>query len=233
MRSCLPLLALLATPAVCLAADTRPAAAAINALGLDLYRAAPAPGQGLLLSPFSIQTALAMAYAGANGATRTEMARVLHYPADEAGVHASFGALRAELETVASKSVQRTATAGKYGSKIDPLQLRVANRLFGQEGYDLQKPLLTMLDRTYHAPFQSLDFARKPEPARARINAWVEEQTRNKIRDLVPRAASIRSRAWCWSMRSTSRRPGPMSSARRRRSRNRSSRMAGRRAPYR
>jgi serine protease inhibitor len=187
MKSTILLLALLAAPSPCFAAETKSAAATINALGLDLYRAAPASNNGLLLSPFSIQTALAMTYAGANGATKAEMAKVLHFPANEAGLHGSFGALAAELEAIASKSMQRAATAGKYGSKIDPLQLRVANRLFGQDGYDFQTPFLTMLDRTYHAPFQALDFARNPEAARARINAWVEEQTRNKIRELVPR----------------------------------------------
>ena len=39
---------------------------------------------------------------------------------------------------------------------------------------------------TYQAPFQPLDFARNPQAATREINGWVEQQTRQRIRDLVP-----------------------------------------------
>ncbi|MGA3006323.1 MAG: serpin family protein [Opitutaceae bacterium] len=71
----IPLLAS-ATPA-----DTGAVVSAINALGLDLYRTQSAGNGNLLFSPYSIQNALAMTYAGAAGDTRVEMQRVLHYPA--------------------------------------------------------------------------------------------------------------------------------------------------------
>ncbi len=70
-------------------ADTTDVVSAINALGLDLYRVQPGDGN-LLLSPYSIQDALAMTYAGADGDTRTEMQRVLHYPADDTALHSGF-----------------------------------------------------------------------------------------------------------------------------------------------
>src|SRR5437870_6642290 len=68
---------------------TEPGAAAVNALGIDLLKKACRPDSNALLSPYSIQTALAMAYAGADGVTREEMAKVLHYPNDT-HVQASF-----------------------------------------------------------------------------------------------------------------------------------------------
>ena len=62
---------------------TEPAEAAVNALGIDLLKKTSKPDANALLSPYSIQSALAMAYAGAGGVTREEMAKVLHYPKDE------------------------------------------------------------------------------------------------------------------------------------------------------
>ena len=67
-----------------------PAAAAVNALGIDLLKKTSRPDANALLSPYSIQSALAMAYAGAEGVTREEMAKVLHYPKDEAALHAKL-----------------------------------------------------------------------------------------------------------------------------------------------
>src|SRR5262245_22769381 len=65
-----------------------PAATAVNALGIDLLKKVSKPDANVL-SPYSIQSALAMAYAGADGVTREEMAKVLHYPQDEAALHRS------------------------------------------------------------------------------------------------------------------------------------------------
>ena len=70
------------------AEPTSTAAKAINALGIDLLRKAEPPDANALLSPYSIQSALAMAYAGADGVTREEMRKVLHFPKDDSEVTA-------------------------------------------------------------------------------------------------------------------------------------------------
>src|SRR4051794_21946813 len=77
-----------------------PVVSAINATGIEILREASQPNVNALISPYSIQSALAMAYAGADGATREEMTRVLHYPKDEAVVHSSFAALNESLAKV-------------------------------------------------------------------------------------------------------------------------------------
>jgi len=53
---------------------------AINALGIDLLHQTARPNANALLSPYSIQMAMAMTCAGADGQTRAEMAKVLRYP---------------------------------------------------------------------------------------------------------------------------------------------------------
>ena len=52
---------------------TATATKAINSLGLELLGRTGKPDQNALLSPYSIQSALAMTYAGADGVTRKEM----------------------------------------------------------------------------------------------------------------------------------------------------------------
>jgi serpin B len=111
---------------------TATAATAINALGIELLHRAGPPNADALLSPYSIQSALAMTYAGADGGTRDEMAKVLHYPKDEAEVHRSFAALRKALDEAAQRGAKNSAEMEKNRATNDPFTLTVANRLFGQ-----------------------------------------------------------------------------------------------------
>lgn len=158
------------------------AATAGNALGLELLIKGTQPDANALLSPYSIQSALAMTYAGAAGDTRAEMARVLHYPEDEAALHASFAALRTRLDEMVQAAARRSRPEGVG----EPLTLNVANRLFGQLDYDFRPAFLALTADTYGAPFQPLDFETDPNAARQDINGWVGEQTKERIRDLIP-----------------------------------------------
>src|SRR4051812_5366818 len=84
------------------AASTNIAANAINQLGIDLLRQTKSD-QNTVLSPYSIQSAMAMAYEGADGTTRTEMAKVLHY-ANGMDITSSLADLRQSLESMAARS---------------------------------------------------------------------------------------------------------------------------------
>lgn len=160
-----------------------------NAVGLDLFRAVGAtkPGENLVLSPYSIESALALAYAGADGDTRTEMARVLRLPADDASLQDGFAGLRRALDQMVENSrrliAARTVLAG---TRLDPIEWSAANRLFGQHDFAFRPAFLALMRDGFAAPLQPLDFYRSTEPSRLAINAWVEEQTRQKIKDLIP-----------------------------------------------
>ena len=124
-------------------ADTTLPALATNALGLDLYRLESVQTKGnLLLSPYSIQSALGMTLGGADGETLTEMAKVLHWGTDTDGAARGFGELRGLLEKAAADSARMAEQAKKYDSKFEPLQLRVANRLFGTEDAKFERDFL-------------------------------------------------------------------------------------------
>ncbi len=169
------------------AADpTTEAAHAANALGLDLYRQLAAGDQNLCLSPYSIESALAMTFAGADGETRAEMARVLHFPNDGEAIHASFASLQRSLGEMSEKTAKIAEQSKKHGGPSEPITLSIANHLFAQSGYDFRDPFRELVKKFYGAPFETLDFKKDPEAARAYINRWVAQQTRDKIRDLVP-----------------------------------------------
>lgn len=158
-------------------------AQSINALGLDLYKLAPRGN--LLLSPFSIQSALAMTSAGADGRTLDEMRSVLRVAGDEAALHGALKSLSAEFGQLVADSAARVKRSKESGGPSSPLELRVANRLFGQEDFTFKRPFLDLVREHYAAPLEPVDFQGALEKSRIQINAWVEEQTRSKIRDLI------------------------------------------------
>jgi len=153
--------------------DTAAIASSNNAFALALYSRLRQREGNLFCSPFSISTALAMTYAGARGETAAEMYRTLCLPLPwgQERLHAAFHELVAELNARQAE--------GNY-------ELTVANALWGQRGYGFSGAFLELLRASYGAGLREVDFAADPEAARRLINAWVEEQTRRRIKDLVP-----------------------------------------------
>jgi serpin B len=183
---CVPIIAVLAASTSLHAADFDLAASATNQLGIDLHRQLARGDENLCLSPCSIQSALAMTFAGADGDTRTEMARVLHFPNDGDTIHASFAALQRSLEEMSKKTAKIVEQSKKGGGPSEPIMLAIANRLFAQSGYDFRDSFRELVKKFYDAPFETLDFKKNPARAREHINKWVADQTRDRIRDLIP-----------------------------------------------
>ena len=171
------------------AAESDLAATATNQLGIDLHRQLATGDENLCVSPYSIQSALAMTFAGADGKTRTEMARVLHFPNDGDAVHASFSSLQGSLEEMAKKTATVVEQSRKFGGPSEPITLAIANRLFAQTGYDFRDSFRALTKKYYGAPFEPLDFRKDASGATQHINAWIAEQTRDRIRDLIPARA--------------------------------------------
>jgi len=168
------------------ATDSGPATTATNAVGVDLYRKLATGEENLCLSPYSIENALAMTFAGADGKTRAEMTRVLHFPATDETLHTSFAVLQRQLQEMSEKSAKLVAESGEFGGPKEPITLTIANRLFAQKGYDFRETFLSLVREHYGAPLEPVDFVNDANGARQQINAWVLEQTRQRIRDLIP-----------------------------------------------
>ena len=168
--------------------DSGPAAMATNQIGVDLYRKLATGEDNVCLSPYSIEAALAMTFAGVDGQTREEMARVLHLSKDDS-IHASFATLQRQLREMSEKSVKQVAESGERAEPKESITLAVANRLFAQKGYDFRESFFALVKERYEAPLELVDFAANASGATQQINAWVLEQTRQRIRDLIPPGA--------------------------------------------
>src|SRR5262245_12783831 len=138
-----------------------------TAFACDLYGKLRAQPGNVFYSPFSISAALAMTAAGAKGATYEEMARVLHLPPGDS-VHTAFASLHHQLN--ANPNVG--------------FELSVANALWGQQGFAFQPTFINNIGKNYGGGLRPVDFG-KPADAAKIINRWVEEQTKNHIKDLV------------------------------------------------
>jgi serpin B len=157
-------------------------------VGLELFRKLGGGAQpgNLAISPYSIESAMALAYAGADGETRTEMARVLGFPEDDHLLQAAFASVRDSMDHIASESLNNAKKLEAVGGHAEVIEWHAANRLFGQQGYGFRDSFLRTLNDGYGAPFEAADFKEHSDQERLRINGWVEDQTRKRIRDLIP-----------------------------------------------
>jgi serpin B len=145
-----------------------------NAFALDIYGRLRDREGSFALSPASISLALGMTYAGARGGTAAQIARVFHFDAiDPDTLHGEFSSLL---------SAWNAPDRAEY-------ELRVANRLFGDRSTTFHEAFIAVTREQYGAALEPLDFRGAPEPSRARINAWIEEKTNDRIRDLLPRGS--------------------------------------------
>jgi serpin B len=142
-----------------------------NAFAFDLYGQLRAEKGNLFFSPYSISTALAMTYAGARADTETEMAKTLHFSLGQDKLHRAFHRLNREV----------------VGGEKKRYKLVTANALWGQQGYKFLPAFLKVMQDDYDGGLRQVDFVNATEPARQAINAWVEKQTKEKVKDLIPK----------------------------------------------
>jgi serpin B len=168
------------------------AVTANNAFAVDLYAQfrASSASQNLLTSPVSASLALTMTYAGAKGATATQMATAMHY-GDAAGT--IFDGQNALSQALAARGPDAFMTIAALPretgtpkpSAID-YQLQVVNSVWGQYDYTWNASFLNILAEDYGTGVYLQDFKSAPNPARLLINDWVSSETANKINDLIP-----------------------------------------------
>jgi serpin B len=142
-----------------------------NQFAFDLYSKFKnnPENENIFFSPYSISVALTMTYEGAKGKTAEEMQSVLHIPED--------------------KDLRRSNFAAIYNgiNKNDKeYKLSTANALWAQKGYPFLDDYLETVEKYYGGKATNLDMSSEPEKSRKIINDWVEEQTNDKIKDLIP-----------------------------------------------
>ncbi|MCU0486938.1 MAG: serpin family protein [Anaerolineales bacterium] len=133
-----------------------------NAFALDLYQSLRTSDGNLFYSPYSISLALAMTYGGARGETEAQMADVLHFDLAQADQHPAFNQL-----------------------DLDLLQLNIANAVWAQQDHPFLPAYLDLLALNYGAGIHLADFTTQAEPTRREINAWISDQTQERIQDIL------------------------------------------------
>lgn len=87
----------------------------------------------------------------------------------------------------ASQDAQRAANElNALLKNVDQYELRIANALWAEKSYQFKPSYFNAIQPTYGAVLFPVDFKGNAESARANINHWVEEQTNQRIKDLIP-----------------------------------------------
>jgi serpin B len=142
-----------------------------TSFALDLYARLKSTEGNIFFSPFSLSSALSMTYAGAREETADQMAEVMHFSLPQPQLHKTFSELSTDLNAPKEKGYE----------------LAVANRLWGQKGFSFLEDFLATTKKYYGAELAQVDFAKDTEGARKTINEWVEKQTKDKIKNLIPK----------------------------------------------
>jgi len=163
--------------------NAKQAAHQANQFGWDLYhrlcaeQATRLPPKGnLFMSPYSIDTALAMTYGGARGLTAQQMATTLHFDQGADLLHQAMGELIADINSEQGADPTKT------------FLLVVANALWVQKGLAINPDYQKLVNGPYAAALRDVDFSGGPaaiERSRQTINDWVAKQTQDKIKDLL------------------------------------------------
>jgi serpin B len=150
--------------------DTRQLADTRNAFAWDLYHQYREQPGNLFFSPSSIAEALSMVLAGARGNTAVEISQALKLDQGPADVHAAAADLRKLL-------VQSDRHRG--------FELLIANRAWAQQGFTIEPPFTALLGQHYGAEMGLADFIENRDAARHEMNAWISEQTKGHLPEVI------------------------------------------------
>jgi len=140
-----------------------------NQFALELYSKYKSNEGNIFFSPYSISTAVAMTYEGARGKTADEMQSVFHFPKNASVRQPAFASIYNELNKGSSNYT-----------------LKTANALWAEKDYAFLQDYFTTVEKYYGGKVTNLDFKNDAENSRVTINKWVEDQTNDKIQNLIP-----------------------------------------------
>lgn len=144
-------------------------ASRLNAFAIELYKELARQPGNILVSPYSVGNALALAWAGAEGETAQQMAQALHFKdMSPEQVHTAVQALNQHLQRFTDRR----------GSEF-----YLANAAWLLSDYHFSPKYLQQVRHYYRAELREVDFRSKDTPQA--INRWFAEQTRGRITHLV------------------------------------------------
>ena len=149
--------------------DSREIIEANNRFAINLYSQYKSEEGNIFFSPFSISTAMAMVYEGAEGKTAKEIKSVFGFPKYDNSRRNQYSNLLSEIN-----------------KKDKKYALKTANALWAEQDFNFLDKYLTTVEEYYEGKTTNLDFKNEPDASRLIINNWVEDKTNDKIKDLLP-----------------------------------------------
>ncbi|KAK9888528.1 hypothetical protein WA026_000779 [Henosepilachna vigintioctopunctata] len=119
----------------------------------------------VFFSPISAHAVLAMSYLGSAGSTEKAYVSSLGLP--------SLAATADGYEKVTSKL-----------NNVPNVTLLIANKVYVNKGSTLKENFKNAVVNKFHSEVENVDFASASKTAGV-INSWVEDKTRNKIKDII------------------------------------------------
>lgn len=122
--------------------------------------------KNIFISPFSISTALAMTYNGADTTTKEAMAKALKYEGIE------IDAMNSSYEALLG-----------YLNSMKDIKLDMGNSIWIREGQKIKPEFLSTNKKTFDAHIQELDFSKADSVDK--INKWIDNATKGKITKML------------------------------------------------
>jgi len=140
-----------------------------NVFGFELLNRLYDKDENVVISPFSISTALAITYEGAGGETEKEIKKVFHFPDKES------------LRKIYSNQIK------KFDKESKEITIKISNGLWMEKSYKFREDYPERIKESYNSFAQKLDFINETEESRLKINKFIEDFTKEKIKDFIPK----------------------------------------------
>lgn len=122
----------------------------------------------IIISPNSISEAMAMVYPGAKSTTKDQIATTMGFDTN----------LKAHLKNFRNLNKELTS--------LNNIELFRANSIWVENTYSPKKCFLKNDQKTFGASVYKTDFINSSDQSRQEINKWVEDKTKNRIKNLLP-----------------------------------------------
>jgi serpin B len=140
-----------------------------NLFGFELLNRLYDKDENVVISPFSISSALAITYEGAGGETEKEIKKVFHFPDKEV------------LRGIYSKEIRY------FDKESKEITVKISNGLWMEKSYSFKDEYPKTVKENYKSFAEKVDFVNQTEESRLKINKFIEDFTEQKIKDFLPK----------------------------------------------
>ena len=135
--------------------------------------------ENIVISPFSISSAISLAYAGSppDSTTSKQIAQTLYYPTCTQQFQNPIDLTQHIID-------EQNDLCGS-NNKFKDVSIAIANRVYLNQDYKMNDNIINLLGKDH---FESINFGQN-EKAIDKINDWIAKQTNDKIKNILSPSA--------------------------------------------